>query len=250
MKNSHAYIFVHDQDIIKEYEKTKKISKTFGKEYSYVFVGYNELNLDNSNIIVCRDLPINIEQHKNLVTYTGWYALVKNNLLTHEYNFMLEYDVVLSPKFDQIVSTTVKQARTKNVFSFIPNDKDYFFYEYLPDMFYNKNLLRIEREEFIALGFPEKWMGTSNSLWNKNFLKEFVEWFEQWLECDQLMKYDGIGHVVERAITVFCIIHRYRYNFVSGVLEHFFLDSHQTQSQHNNGIQRDYKQHISELARR
>ena len=51
MKNSHAYIFVHDQDIIKEYEKTKKISKTFGKEYSYVFVGYNELNLDNSNII-------------------------------------------------------------------------------------------------------------------------------------------------------------------------------------------------------
>ena len=249
MKNSHAYVFVHDENIINEFEKTKKLTKTFKDNYSYVFVGNKPISLKSSNIIVCRDLPDNIEQYPKLVTYTGWYALVRNNYIQHDYNFMLEYDTVFHPKFDEIVTKYVKQSKMKEVYSFISVPKDYFFYEYIPNELVNIDKIKQQRDKFIEQKGNEKWMGSSNSLWEKETLKRFVEWFDTLLEYkEDLINYEGIGHFVERALTIFCIYHSINYKFISGVLEHYYLDSHQTQAIHNNGIQKDYNQYLKELS--
>ena len=55
MKKSHAYIFVHDQDIIQEYETTRKLRKIFGSDYTYVFVGMK--TTDALTIFECHHLP-------------------------------------------------------------------------------------------------------------------------------------------------------------------------------------------------
>lgn len=252
MKDMHAYITVHDQEIIIEYEKTGKLSKVFGKDYTYVFVGFLPVDKLSSftNIIICRELPYHIENHKKLVTFTAWYALVQNDLLQHEYNIMLEYDVVLSPKFAQVSTQTVKKSKSKQLFSFIANPKEYFFYEYLPKSFLSRQVIIDKREEFIIGGGSDRWMGSSNSVWEINTLKTFVNWFSCWLNNDEFMQRNDIGHIVERAITVFAIFNNIHFKFISGVLEHYFLDSHETQAGHNGGVQKKYQDHIKELARK
>lgn len=244
------YIFVHDQDIILSYEKHKKLSKHF-KEYYYVFLGMKETDLiqNISNVIIARDLPFNIEQFPKLVTYTGWYALVKNNLLKGDYCLMLEYDVVLSPKFMSIVKTSIKTSKEKDVFSFIPVDKDFLFYEYLyPLMNYTEqHTFKQDRELYIFNGGKSSWMGSSNSIWEYETLVNFVNNFS--LLLDKVTTYKDMGHLVERVLTVFCIDNNIKYRFISGALEHKYLDSHKTQAKFNNNIQKNYKDHIEMLAK-
>ena len=250
MKKSHAYIFVHDQDIIQEYETTRKLRKIFGSDYTYVFVGMKTTDaLTISNVIICRDLEHHIEKYNKLVTYTGWYALVKNNLLTHDYNIMLEYDIILSRKFDQVVTQFVKQSKHKHVFSFIPVPKNFRFYEYMNEFFPCMNIkdFPLQREQYIEKHKQEKWMGSSNSIWTKETLIDFVNWFSILLDTE-FMTYPYIGHAVERALTAYCVLNDIKYNFITGVLQHYYLDSHETQAEHNNGIQKNYKDYIKDLS--
>ncbi|MCE5282760.1 MAG: hypothetical protein LLG93_11720 [Deltaproteobacteria bacterium] len=250
MRKSHAYIFVHDQDIIHKYEDTRKFWKIFGSDFTYVFVGMKPTDaLNIQNVIICRDLECNIERYNKLVSYTGWYALVKNHLLTHEYNIMLEYDVILSQKFDQVVTQFVKQSRSKDVFSFIPVPKDFRFYEYMNEFFSYMGIegFPVRREQYIERHKREKWMGSSNSIWTRERLIDFVDWFSTVLDTE-FMTYPYIGHTVERAITAYCVLNDIKYNFITGVLRHFYLDSHETQAEHNNGNQKQYKDYIKELS--
>ncbi|MDA8126742.1 MAG: hypothetical protein M0009_16340 [Deltaproteobacteria bacterium] len=243
-----TFIFVHDSNIITEYERTGKFAKRFGRHYKYVFLGNQEVT-PSEKVIVARSLPENIEHLPKLVTFTGWYALVRNHLLTGKYNLLLEYDVVLNDKFERIVNQAVKQSRTKEVFSFLPIDKDFMFYEYLHEFLGETGIevFKEKRQRFIETHHQEKWMGSSNSLWKKETLTAFVNWFAEFLHSD-FKDYSGIGHTVERALTVFCVLHGIKYNFIGSVLKHYFLDSHQTQAVYNQGIQKDYREHIRFLA--
>jgi len=243
-----TFIFVHDYDIIAEYERTGKFAKIFGRDYRYVFLGYKEV-IPSEKIIVARSLPENIEDLPRLVTYTGWYALVKNNLITNKYNLLLEYDVVLNPKFEKVVTQFIRQTKAKEVFSFISTEKDFMFYEYLSEFLGEEGIkaFKARREEFIAAHHQEKWMGSSNSLWKRETLIAFVNWFAAFLDSD-FRNYADIGHTVERALTVFCVTRDIKYNFIRGVLKHFYLDSHRTQAVYNGGIQKDYRQYVQALA--
>jgi len=241
------YVFVHDQNIVLAYERTRKLSKIFN-EYYYVFLGNNPVYeiKNKKNVIVARQLEYNIEEYPKLVTFTGWYALHMNKLLKSDYSMFLEYDVVLHPRFSSIVLDSIKHSKEKDVFSFIPVAKDFLFYEYLLPIIDNKENFSSDREIYIDNGGKEQWMGSSNSIWKTEVVIDFIEWFM--LRCGAILNYDTIGHIVERALTMYCIENRINYRFISGVLQHEYLDSHQTQSVYNGGIQKNYKDHINRLA--
>jgi hypothetical protein len=246
-----AYIFTHDQNIIEEYEKTDKFSKTFGNDYKYVFVGTGDIyKIENKpNVIVARNQVDNIEQFKKLVTFTGWYALAKNNLFDaeYEYSLLIEYDVILSVKFNEIVTNILKSSKQCDIFSFISVPKDFLFYEYTHQIMSQEetSAFKVKREQYISTGGKSEWMGSSNSLWRTDLVPKFVEWFE--IFKDQFSA-DGIGHTVERALTIFCISRGIQYQFIGNVLSHLYLDSHETQAKFNKGVQKNYKDHILKLA--
>jgi len=68
-------IFIcHDEKLVKElYEKYDKPI--------VLFVGKNEIDATRfSNLTIVRNLPYNIEEEKSLLTFTAWYAIIKNDL--------------------------------------------------------------------------------------------------------------------------------------------------------------------------
>jgi len=70
-----TFIFVHDENIILDYINAKKFSNI--KNLKYVFVGNNDVDkIKNlNNVIICKNLPHNLENYPKLTSFTGWYAL-------------------------------------------------------------------------------------------------------------------------------------------------------------------------------
>jgi len=92
-------------------------------EISYIlFVGDQPIDADlrtNPRVIIARELPDNIESEKKLLTFTAWYAIVKNNLFT-EYNYLclFEYDIILDTVFESVIRNMTIDTR-HDVITFI-----------------------------------------------------------------------------------------------------------------------------------
>jgi hypothetical protein len=91
-----TFIFVHDQNIVIDFIHSNKFSNI--DNVKYVFVGDKPVDKikDLNEVIVCRDLKDNIENYPNLTSFTGWYALWKNNLIESDYINLFEYDINFS----------------------------------------------------------------------------------------------------------------------------------------------------------
>ena len=113
-----TFIFVHDENIILDYINANKFSKI--KNLKYVFVGNNEIekikNLDN--VIICRDLPYNLENYPKLTSFTGWYALWKNNLIKSNFINLFEYDVNLNDDIEDHINFNFSLGH--NVIGYVP----------------------------------------------------------------------------------------------------------------------------------
>jgi hypothetical protein len=250
-KTFHTYVSVHDQDIILEFEKTGKFKKIFGSDYTYLFLGAGDVSKiqDLPNVAVLRNFAANIEQYKKMVSFTGWYGLVKNMDLKYDYYLMLEYDVVLHPKFKENIISVLDKHADAGVTSFIRlSNKVPLFYPYLDPLLHH---IRKEKEFYNIVGDLDEWFwcSTSNSMWSKEQLVSFVNWFWELAAAgEEFLKRDDIGHMVERAITAYCILNKVKYQFTPNMLNHYFLDSHCTQACHNGGVQKDFRQYIKFLA--
>ncbi|MEY4572245.1 MAG: hypothetical protein RLZ10_1471, partial [Bacteroidota bacterium] len=92
-----SFIFCHDQNLILEFISNGKFNNL--PNLKFVFLG-TELPVDQienlENVIICRNLPINIEIYPKFTSFTGWYALWKNNLIDADYVNLFEYDVDVS----------------------------------------------------------------------------------------------------------------------------------------------------------
>jgi hypothetical protein len=108
-------IFIcHDEKLVQElYEKYDK--------HIVLFVGKNEIDSNRfSNLTIVRNLPYNIEEEKSLLTFTAWYAIIKNDLFKdHEYLCLLEYDVILKDDFQQRLDECINTFPNVDLFSFI-----------------------------------------------------------------------------------------------------------------------------------
>lgn len=204
-----TFIFVHDADILNIIEEKSLFNKL--ENVNYVFLGYNETDsIKTDKLIVARDLPINIEQYKNLVAWTGWYALSKNN-------FVKEGDIVNLFEYDILINNNFVQKEESGYFSLDINSE--MWWNFFPNMQYMiEEILGVKKSEI---------KGISNACMTSNVTIKFEDSLIQPIEkCIALgfANNEIIGHTIER---VYSYIFR-KLPINNGMISHQYNLSHST----------------------
>jgi hypothetical protein len=177
---------------------------------------------DLDKVIVVRDLPIHIEYLPKFLTFTAWYAIVKNNLFK-EYDFLclLEWDAVLEESFE----SNLKELCTTEVhaISFMESglgdllaDVDLkIFYKFLNEKGY-------KQPDVFSI---ESWGISSNQCLRRSLLEDFVDWY---YPCPTILQGDPtrVSWYHERLYMVYLQHHSIKYSVCRG-MTHLFKNSHQ-----------------------
>lgn len=230
--NKETFIFVHDQNIIIDYEKCNKFNEL--ENVKYVFVGNKEIDKikDKKNAIICRDLPFNIEEYPKLTSYTGWYALWKNNLYNGDFINLFEYDINLAKNFNSLLDNELT-----------PDTK---IIGYIPLNVHDTNYLKVDKWALeiaqsiqknykvniynLIDNFPQNALCTvtSNHTFNKKTFEEYMKWVEPLVE--DIKNLEMVGHQIERSISLFYLVNKLdNVKLMNNVMYHFQFDSHKTQ---------------------
>ena len=219
-----TFIFVHDQQIILDYLNVNKFSSL--DNLTYIFVGGGDTSKieNNTNVIICRNLPINIEEYPKLTSFTGWYAIWKNNLYNSDFINLFEYDVNLY-NFNEVFNHNV-DANT-NIIGYIPfNPHDNSFIRHSPWSF--ELLNSIQQNYNIEVLSEIRCSMTSNHTFSKKTFEEYMEWMEPMI--DDIKISEMSGHQTERSISLFYILNKIKnVKILPDILYHFQFDSHMTQ---------------------
>jgi hypothetical protein len=229
-----TFIFVHDQNIILDYINVGKFKDL--PNLKFVFVGNKSVdkvrNLDN--VIICRELPINIEKYPKFTSLTGWYALWKNNLIDADYINLFEYDLIVSNEFTISLNDAIKNK--PDFIGYIPRPISMF--DYISNFMWVKDIMPSIKKHYDINIFDlidniksknpsEVWSCTSNSTFSISTFEEYMGWFDKLI--DDLKNSDTCGHAHERSISFFYFIHNKNVVMIPDIITHFQLDSHKTQ---------------------
>lgn len=230
IKKIHTFIFVHDQKIILDYTNNKKFNEL--GDVTYVFVGTKDSSQIEkmNNVIICNKLKYNIEDYPKLTSFTGWYALWKNNLYqNYEYLNLFEYDINLSQNFLENLNSNLNC----DVIGYIPYSVHATNFLKVPKWStelinsVSKNY-KINSSAFIDSLPKEKMCSvTSNHTFSLKSFEGYMKWMEPMI--DDIKNSTLSGHQVERSISLFYLIKNLNYKLLPNTLTHFQLDSHKTQ---------------------
>ena len=235
-----TFIVCHDPRVIEHYEKTNHFGSL--KDYTYILVGQQEYNGESNKVIIARALPVNIEDRKNLLVYTAWYAILENNLITKDWIRLLEYDTIVNTEIEEITEEILTNYVSKptyeiGVWGHIPYQMNNYHFiqnrEWIESLdAAMKKVYSVSIKDLFADFTPEAfqnsyWMGTSNILFSKKEMKSFVEWYKPL--ADLVYTDPKAGHGLERALTFYCIHQEKPFNFIQHVIQHHQLNSHGTQ---------------------
>ena len=227
-----TFIFVHDQNIVLDFKTHNKFLKI--KNLKYVFLGNKPFNLikDFDDVIICSELPNNIENYPKLTSFTGWYAIWKNNLYNSDYINLFEYDINLMDSFyEKYNDLTLNGSNVIGYIPFSPHE-----YNFIGHSIWSKELLfsinknyNINVKEYIK-NLPTNYICsmTSNHTMNKKTFENYMEWIEPMIDDIKTSVYSG--HQMERSISLFYILNNIgNISVVPNILYHFQFDSHETQ---------------------
>jgi hypothetical protein len=131
---------------------------------------------NNSNIIIARDLPYNIESEPKLLTFTAWYAIVKNRLFSgYQSVCLLEYDVILHHNFMSDLQSICHQAQEK-VISFVTDVRAAFRLDTNKRTMASFLSLKNVSLQHYQLS-SEHWTPTTNHCLSHAILANFVDWY-------------------------------------------------------------------------
>lgn len=227
-----TYIFVHNQQIILDYLRVGKFNQL--DKLTYVFLGKGDISkIKNlSNVIICRNLPINIEEYPKLTSFTGWYAIWKNKLYNENFINLFEYDVNLSDNFNE--SFINNTSSNTDIVGYIPfNPHHYDFLKHLPWSLelltsINKNYNIDVLTEINKLPNDMICSMTSNHTFSRKSFEQYMEWIEPMI--NDIKKSELSGHLVERSISTFYLLNKLKNVVIlPNILHHFQFDSHKTQ---------------------
>lgn len=153
--------------------------KTIINRNNYIFfVGNNELPDEyrtNPKIIIARNLPFNIEHEPKLLTFTAWYAIIKNNLfIEFEYLCILEYDTTIENNFVNNLNTLCA-VNKYDVISFIEVSALALYLDVNIDII--KSFLNFKNIENNKTNNIKQWACSTNHCFRRNILEEFVDWY-------------------------------------------------------------------------
>ncbi len=236
MQNSNILycIVVHDPKIIEFFESNKKYKSL--KKYVYLLVGKHEADFTSAKVIQCDKLPNNIENQKNLLAYTAWFALANNiDLVPNDCDYvcLLEYDADFLNEEDVEKFENFVYSNKKFVYGI---DKIL-----VQDCFLERSIFSNLLESFLIYKSYKEikannkhWIVSNNVVFDKNFLKEYMndsltKEFLYYLKNDKMS-----GHNLERFLTVYCFVNNITFDFEEPKLfNHVSLDSHNTQHKAN-----------------
>jgi hypothetical protein len=229
-----TFIFVHDQNLILDFESKSKFSNLY--KYTYVFLGNRPVDLlgDIKNIYIARDYEVNLEDYPLFTSYTGWYFLWKNDLIKTKYVTLLEYDVILDKNFDQIHTKFFQE--NVEVMGYVPFPMNHYQFvmnpewnEHILPIIQNKNKVDLVKyfNKIVQSNPNAVWSSTSNTTFRSDIFNEYMKWFEP--IGDQLKDTKTCGHAHERSITYFTHIMNKKMMITNKILQHLQLDSHKTQ---------------------
>lgn len=232
-KTNHTYIFIHDQELLLEYEDKKKFKNL--KNYTYVFVGNKDFSKIEklSNVIISKSFEKNIEHYPLFTAFTGWYTLWKNNLCKSDYVTFMEYDVIINDNFEDSLTQIMNQ--NYDVVGYILHPMTMYHYIKNPNWVRSifpaiKKIHNVDMEkEISSITTPTSiWSATNNVTFKKETLNEYMQWFEPLIEEIKDDRY--CGHAQERAVSFFYFTKNKKVSFTNGLIKHFQLDSHGTQT--------------------
>ena len=236
-KHVKTFIFIHDQDLLLEFERIKKFIGFNG--YRYVFVGNRPIDKiqDMSNVIISRNYQGNLEAYPQLTSFTGWYTLWRHNLIDSEYVNLFEYDINYVPDFETNMYKFYYEK--SELIGYIPYPSHHnMFVKHKPfiDGLFNaiKSIYLVDLKQAVDEAVEKKiltyWSATSNTTFRKDIFEKYMEWF---VPLVNLIKDDkNAGHYHERSITLFSILNRRKLSLTANYIKHFQMDSHKTQGHH------------------
>jgi len=233
MKTISTFIFVHDQNIILDFNNKKRFYEF--ENFKYVFLGDKSVdkikNLEN--IIIARNFDDNLEKYPKLTSYSGWYILWKYDLVKTDYVNLFEYDL----NYVKNINTIIK--------SIIQDDKDFIGYfpmsvddpAYIKMDKYSKDIINavLEKENINIIDVINsyklknnnlQWSSSSNSTWKKEKFYDFTEHLSQYVE--DIIKSDYCGHMHERFISFYYFIKNLKVLNTNNLMTHFQLNTHGT----------------------
>jgi hypothetical protein len=229
-----TFIFCHEQDLILEFEQNNKFKSLY--KYTYVFLGKRPVDKlsELQNVIIARNLDHNLEDYPLFTSFTGWYALWKNNLISTKYVNLFEYDVVLDPYIDQRHCKFYEQ--NVELIGYVPFPVAH--YQFITNQEWVEHILPAIKEVYrhdlyqyfskLLQNNPQAvWSSTSNTTFRFDVFEEYMKWFEPLIPY--LKDTKTCGHAHERSITFFSHMRKKKQLITNGILQHLQLDSHKTQ---------------------
>ena len=241
-----TFIFVHEQQIILDYIKYKKFDGI--ENLKYVFLGDRDTSLikDYENVIICRDLPINIEEYPKLTSFSGWYALWKNNLYDGEYLNLFEYDINLSDNFNDVLGNALES--NPNIIGYIPLPVNHPCF--VREEKYCKKIMESISKVYnynpydVILPLNGVCSVTSNHTFKKDVFEKYMNWVEPLIDDFKITHM--AGHEAERSISLFYLLNKVNnVKIIGDVLFHFQFDTHKTQGIPGSKFENEYEHLIN-----
>jgi hypothetical protein len=247
---SETFIFVHDQDLILQFEENNKFGNI--KNYKYVFLGKRDIDKieDNEKVIVARKYENNLEDYPLFTSYTGWYILWKYKLITKKYVSLFEYDIVLNEFIEQSQSKFFYD--NSEMIGYVPFPVSNFHFienkNWVENIFTAiKKIYKLDIERTLKLIVSKTpnayWSSTSNTTFKYEIFDEFMKWFEP--IGNEIKETKTCGHAHERAISFFYMTKNKKMTLTQGLLQHLQMDSHKTQ-----GHEVNYEKNINKLVKK
>jgi hypothetical protein len=205
----------------------ESVSKVIHYNYYVIFVGNKEIDqkyLNYSKLIIARNLKHNIESEQKLLTFTAWYAIIKNNLFTeYEYICILEYDV----KFEEIFENVLFNECNTNMYD------AYSFRDHYVDAIYtdiNVNLLRkyLSRNNINPMfeTYISYWGSSSNQCIRRSLLDEFVDFYHKTYRILKCKDYNKLSWYHERVFMIYLKNKNMNFKLLPNILSHYHKNSH------------------------
>lgn len=223
------FVMVHDQDLLLECESDGRFEPIARRRY--VFLGPRPVDklTGRTDVIVARDLADNMEEHANLLSFTGWYAVARNHLATGRYISLLEYDVALAPNF--IEETLAALGEQDDLVGYVSFPLSHPMYLHatpwlIPTLaeVYEIDAVRLI-DEHLASGGLDRWTATTNASMSAATLAAVVDWI---VPLTVVYRHDPIGaHVHERLLKIFGLLNDQPGRYLPSLLTHAQKRSHQ-----------------------
>lgn len=197
-------------------------------EYSIIYVG-GENTLEefknDSRLIIARNFEDNIENSHELLTFTAWYLISKNNLFSeYEYLCILEWDVSLDNEFVNKLNNLCSYLNNYQVISFSSDCCNFYSDVNVNILNYSLQKINIDPNIFHT---NTTWFSSTNHCIRRDVLNEFVDLYYPLACTITLLDHENISWYHERIFSSYVTVQN-KLHFLTSGLNHYQRESHGT----------------------